>query len=256
LKQHDDHPTHESERLRRKFFFSHEGKKGTISFDLAKDELANELGMQIPRDVLIMVEGNHGAGKSILAQRLAYGFLMNKHSVTYISSELTTVDFIHQMKAVGYPVVRSMLGGMLRYFPVHSMIEESPERKDFLGKLTNSSILYDSEVTVIDSLSSLILNDLDPKRSLEVLSFFKRLMASGRTIVITMDPDELREDVLKPFRGTADFYIEMLVRMYGNTAQKMLSIKRFQKSIARPNELIAFRVEPELGFIVEILTIA
>ncbi len=244
-----------SGKLLKKFFYKQSGR-GNICFDLDQDELAKELGIHIPRDILIMVEGKESAGKSVMAERFAYGFLENNHTVTYISTELTTIDFIHQMKSLGYPIVNHMLRGKLRFFPVYPLQEQTAERNDFLGKLLQTNILYNSEVVVVDSFSSLIINDLDSRRALHVLSFFKRLLAAGKTIMITMDPEELREDVIKPFRATADFYLLVEIRMFGNTAQKMLSLKRFQKSLGRPGEVIAFRVEPELGFIVEILTMA
>jgi len=251
----DDSQTLGSAKMRGKFFYEAEGE-GPLSFDLDQDELAKELGKEIPRDIMIMVEGRESAGKSIMAQRFAYGFLTNGHTVTYISTEMTTTDFIHQMRSLGYPVVNHMLRGKLRFFPVYGMQEASLERRNFLGKLMESDVLFNSEITIIDSLSSLIINDLDSRRALELLSFFKRLLAANKTVMITMDPDELKEELLRPFRSTAEFYLLVEVRMFGSTAQKLLNVKRFQKSLSRPGEVIAFRIEPDLGFIVEILTIA
>jgi archaellum biogenesis ATPase FlaH len=61
---------------------------------LPRDELSMNLGGGLPKNSLMLASGPDGAGKSIFAQRLCYGFLRNKTSVTYISSELDTIAFV------------------------------------------------------------------------------------------------------------------------------------------------------------------
>jgi len=58
------------------------------------------LGGGFPKGSLIMIDGASGSGKSALCQRFSYGLLDNKNTVTYVSTQLTTQNFIRQMKSL------------------------------------------------------------------------------------------------------------------------------------------------------------
>ena len=52
-------------------------------FDLERDGLHRNLAGGIPKGSTILLEGDYGSGKSVVSQRLAYGFLTHEYSVTY-----------------------------------------------------------------------------------------------------------------------------------------------------------------------------
>jgi len=50
---------------------------------LQRDELERNLGGGIPKNSILLIEGEDGSGKSILSQRLIFSFLKSEASVTY-----------------------------------------------------------------------------------------------------------------------------------------------------------------------------
>ena len=50
--------------------------------DLSRDDLDKRIGGGIPHGSLVVIEWEESTGKSVLCQRLAYGFLQNRYSVT------------------------------------------------------------------------------------------------------------------------------------------------------------------------------
>jgi len=75
-----------------------------LRIEIESDELHRKIGVGIPKGALMLIEGEDGSGKSIVCQRLLYGFLKNGHTVTYICSEMTMKDFISQMKSIEYRI--------------------------------------------------------------------------------------------------------------------------------------------------------
>ena len=56
----------------------------SFPFGLEQDSLANSLGAAIPNRSLMIVEGEIGGGKSLIAQRLAFGLVENGTKVGLI----------------------------------------------------------------------------------------------------------------------------------------------------------------------------
>ena len=77
---------------------------GYFSIDIERDELDTNFGGGLPKSSLILVEGPDGAGKSLLCQRIIHSLLENGQKMTYISTELNTLDFINQMESLNYSV--------------------------------------------------------------------------------------------------------------------------------------------------------
>jgi flagellar protein FlaH len=76
--------------------------KDYYSIELIRDELNRYFGGGIPRSSLILFEGVDGSGKSIMCQRFVYALLKKEKKITYISTELNTLDFIRQMYSIKY----------------------------------------------------------------------------------------------------------------------------------------------------------
>ena len=63
-------------------------------FQIERDGLSRRLGGGIPKGALTVIAGPYGSGKSVFVERLCYGLLINGHTVTYISTEITVQGFI------------------------------------------------------------------------------------------------------------------------------------------------------------------
>ncbi len=224
---------------------------------IERDELHSKLAGGFPHGSLVILEGENGSGKSALVQRFAYGLLLNGHTVTIISTELTVRDFINQMYSLNYPIASFLLRNRLVFVPVYPIIGRMGNRKDFLGKLITSPSLFRTDVIIIDTLSSLVKASLKvEERSVQLLSFFKRLLALERTIILTLEKNAIPEEVMAPFKAAAHVYMETKINRIGGMVNRVAFIKRYSNAPARVENSIVFRVESGTGIILEIMAIS
>ncbi len=229
----------------------------TYKLQIPRDDLHDQLGQGLPAGTISLVEGQQGAGKSALLQRMTYGFLSNKYAVTYISTEMTVRDFINQMYSLDYPVASSLLNEKLLFIPVYPLVGRSMNRDDFLGVLMRSEQLYRSDVVIIDTFSSLVSNSLKKEEgSQRILSFFKKLAAMGKSIVLSVDSNDLKGDVLLPFQSDSHIYLSLVVAQVGGVVSRSIMVKRFAGTQFRVAPIIGFRIEPNIGMVIEITSVA
>lgn len=224
--------------------------------DLEQDGLHVQLSHGIPRGTITLIEGENGAGKSAMSQRLAYSFLKHGYSVTFISTELTTKGFLDQMGSLGYPVLEYILSRQLLYIPAFPLIGKILPRQDFTKRLTTSRALYENDVVFIDTFSSLVKEDINHKNDLQTISFFKKLCGKSKSFVITMDPNDLRDEVKAPFRAASDIYLSMRSRLVGGNIEHSIYVNRFAGAVTHVGDTLGYRIEPGVGFIVDITTVA
>ena len=80
-----------------------------FAFELETDSLSDSLGRFLPRRSLYIVTGNIGAGKSLIAQRLAFGLVTNNVQTTMVTTELTTRGWLEQVNSLGYSLELSLI---------------------------------------------------------------------------------------------------------------------------------------------------
>ncbi|MCJ2539689.1 MAG: ATPase, partial [Candidatus Thermoplasmatota archaeon] len=108
----------------------------------------------------------------------------------------------------------------------------------------------------IDTFSSLTKKDLKGQRSLQVLAFFKKLTALNKTIILTMDTEEIPEHILSPFQSDSEIYIGIKKAVFEGATTRTLQVHRFGKTTEPITDAIGFRIEPKIGFIIDITTVA
>lgn len=236
----------------------------TYRFNLERDELADRLGGGLPDGALIVVEGEYGTGKSILLQRLVYGLLENKHTVSYVSTELTTPNFIEQMYSLDYPVEEHILREQLVFIPVYTVLGFRSPKDDTLQRLLKARRMYRKEIVAVDAFSNLLKNwikALPPGTDVtnkveEAVYFFKLLNAQGKTIILTVEQGEVPEEVLQLLRSAADVYLSLRIDIVGNNVSRSVLVRRFARASRGVGDVVNFRVEPKTGFIVEIKSVS
>ncbi len=233
-----------------------EGRESLYRFDIERDGLHRQLGNGLPKGSTMLVTGGYGTGKSAVCQRLTYGFLQHAHTVTYISSELTTAGFLNQMNSLDYPVRESIVARDLLFIPVFPLLGSSKSRGDFLGRLMGAPALFGNDIIIIDTFSSLVKHDLNERRALLVLAFFKKLSAKSKTIILTMEERELAEEVMSSFKAVCDIYLELRTDVVEGNIERIIQVRRFSAALGYVGDTIGFRVEPGAGFIVDITMVA
>jgi archaeal flagellar protein FlaH len=255
-----------------------------LDFKIDRDELAERLGGGIPRGSLIVIEAPYGAGKSILTQRLLFGLLSCHHSVGAVSTELTTLGFIEQMRSLDYPVERHLLTGDLLFLPVYPLVSARRVPHDLLARLRCAEDLFAKELVLIDTFSKLLAEQhrshtaapvtrslvlehragsaaLNAEEALaaeveETIYDLKRRAAAGKTIILTVEPEQVAPSILRLLRDTSDVHLTLEFSLLGNNATRRIVVNRFSRAKGRIGDVIGYRVEPGIGLVIEIKSVA
>ena len=227
--------------------------KDLFSIALKQDELGEKLGKGIPRGTSMLLEGEIGSGRSVLCQRMIYGFLFNGHSATYVSTEQTMKGFIEQMYSLDYRISKYLQNGSLTFFPVYPLIGNTVARSDFIEKLTTSPALYEHDVLVIDSLSTLTQNRLDETSAVKLMAFLKKMNKLGKTVIMTVEGSTPGVDTL---RLSTDMYLCLTMKATGQGINRVINVKRFLRARKTVTDVIRFRIEPKVGMIIEITEVS
>ncbi|MFA6088582.1 MAG: ATPase domain-containing protein [Candidatus Woesearchaeota archaeon] len=228
-------------------------KTNVYDITLERDELTRNIGGGIPKESIVLIEGADGTGKSIIVQRFCYGLLKNNVSVTYVGTELSTMEFVKQMNSLNYPIDDQLLKDKMLYIPMFPYYGNVKLHPNFIDRLFSAKKLYEKDVIIFDCLSFLIVKDGESKTTVfEIISFFKRLINMGKTIIFTVDSGHLNDDLLTLIRNISEVYITTELHEFAGELIRIMSIKRFKRSAESTATKIPFKVEPGEGFVVEI----
>ena len=224
-----------------------------ISVRIPRDMLHTKIGGALPYGSMVLVEGKDGAGKSLLVQRLLYAFLENGSTVTYISAELSTKDFLEQMNSLRYVVDEYLIDGRLLFIPLFPFIGGGKLRKDFLDRFLAARELFESRIIVVDTLSFLLVQgNISNEKAFDVVKFFKKIVNKGKIVLFTVDPEQLNKSLLTLLRSVSDIYLEFGTKILGGETKKYMAVNRFKRAKMQVVPQIAFRVEPGQGMIIDI----
>ncbi len=232
-----------------------------LKIDLERDELADRLGGHLPMGSLGLIEGTSGAGKSVLAQRLTYGLVQNGNRVVYISTEFTTSAFLEQMSGLGYNVQDAFTNEQLRFCSTTPMLGHPVPKEERLPRLLEADHLLTEPVVIVDCFSQLAEPHIESgERGVRVLDHLvrtlKQVNQAGTTILLTLDPRHLEGTDTSPLTAGADIRLECVKERVGGSVDRFIVPKKFARAGGPIGDVIAFRVEPGAGFIVEIKAIA
>lgn len=234
---------------------------GRLRFHMPEDDLCERLGGGLPSGALIVIAGPNGSGKSVLSQRVLYGLLHNGHSISYVSTELTTKGFLAQMSSLGYSDIRSHIPlEELIFIPTHPAIGHRAPREERLRRLVKARRMYEKDVVLFDAFSKFLGDHMrdritDPAALDEVeavLHLFKRMTSVGKTIVLTLDPAQADPSLLEPFLDEADILLRLEKEIVGTSGVRRIVVERMSRATSRYNEVIGYRVEPGIGIVIEI----
>lgn len=244
-----------------------------MSFELDRDQLNDELGGGFPPGSIILIEGDYGAGKSAMTQRLTFGYTSNNYTCTLLSTELTASGFIDQMNSLSYDIVSPLLEQRLLFLNADLdsggsvLRDDSGEnRKDLLRRLMDAEKMWEPDVVLIDTFDSILRND--PKfeslvredegrqAALEIISYFRDMISMGKIIVLTVDPSTVSDEVIDPFRSIADVYLKLNMIEVGNEVRRSIQVQRFTGMGEQVGDSIGFSVRAETGIVIESRSVA
>jgi flagellar protein FlaH len=227
----------------------------------ARDRVNHAIGSGLPEGSLVLLEGETGAGKSVMVSRFVYGLCEEATAVTAVSTEGAVSRYVDQMHSLSYDIVEHLLADRLRYF--HAPVDSD---RPLLPPLFEPGGLWANDVLAVDGFGRLCRNDPtfgatlgsgEEDRAMErVVSRLDQPLAAGKLAILTVDPATLTERALRPLRGAADVYLELHSETIGQEIRKKALVRRFA-GMARPvDDTIGFSVQQGRGIVIESRTIA
>lgn len=235
--------------------FPHKPVEDGFAFDVETDSLADTMGLRLPNRSLYVLQGVVGAGKSLIAQRFVHGMLDIGVKVLVITTELTTRGWIEQMESIGYGVTDALREGRLMVFSRFGTVAES--RPDVgLEDVLNSEAVGEADVVILDSASALMPDDLDDKQRFDLMQRLRKITAEGRSIMLCLDPDEMNHKLLHNMRASAEVVLDLSTALIGGDLKRSIVVTRFLRAAGPVQTSVGWRVEPSMGFIVDITAVS
>ncbi|UCH72234.1 MAG: hypothetical protein JSW62_01425 [Thermoplasmatales archaeon] len=226
-------------------------KSLVLEKDGQTDGFGQRFGKAIPEGSLVFIEGTEGTGKSILCQRFCYSLLRNGHTCSYLSTQFTVKNFVRQMSSVGYDIRKYLLKGKLFFISTETVLGETLPKETFLNKLLECRKLFETEIIVIDSISTLLKESLD-NDFVDLFNFLNRWAGTGKIIVMTANSNEWNQRIHQAFKLTSDLHFELaLVNIPGVGLSHNIYLHKFNGAQYKYQNSTAFSVRPGLGLSLE-----
>jgi flagellar protein FlaH len=206
-------------------------------------DLDNKMGGGVPFGSLTLIEGDSGAGKSVLAQQMMHGCLVDGYKLSIFTSENTVKSLVKQMRSLNLDILDYLLLDKLRIFPIETSRLGRDAPLTLIKAMKNEkgrSMLF------IDSMTSSIPQSSDK----EVLSFFeegKRLCGEGTTVVIVIHSHGLTRELLARIRSLCDAHLQLRTEEVGNKLVKTLEVTKVRGAEQTTGNIVSFEVEPGWG---------
>jgi archaellum biogenesis ATPase FlaH len=137
-----------------------------------------------------------------------------------------------------------------RFGVISDEVDEVVQIDDIL----ESKALKNAEISIIDRASS-ILQHYDGSID-KLLSYLRTFCSEGRSLMLLIDPDELPEEMVRVLSASAEVVLEMRTSEVGGGLNRTLAVTRFLRAKGPVQARIGWRVEPTMGFIVDITAVS
>lgn len=225
-----------------------------MSIDLERDELGRTVGGGIPLNSLIIMEGQEGAGKSAVAQRMVYGLLKNDYTVTYISTELNTMGFVEQMASLDYSVTDYLLFEKILFIPMFPYLGNNRLSDKYIDNLMRSKVLFEKDVIVFDTFSFMLMrSNITEDKLFEFVSFLKKVNSLGKTVLFCIDKAHLVDPKFATLiKSISDLFWTVEIQMSAGELVRVVKFHRFKRVGDKTLPGVPFKIEPGKGFAIEI----
>ena len=179
----------------------------------------------------------------------------NGVKVLVITTELTTRGWIEQMESIGYGVTDAMRKGQVMVLSRYGTIAES--RQDVtLQDVLNSPAIPAADVIVLDSASSLMPLAGTKADHFALIQQLRKIASDGRSFMLCADPEEMDHTLLHTLRASAEVVLDLENAMIGGELKRNIIITRFLRAAGPIQTSVGWRVEPGMGFIVDITAVS
>ena len=176
-------------------------------------EVADLFGGGIRLGSLILIEGESGSGKSILARHLVNDALSAPdQAIAYYATEYGIENIINLMDTMYKNVIDYLLASRLRIYPINvskRMTEKRAHRAMYslINHISNLPESYD--VAIVDAISPIMMH-ITPKFKMEAFHAFKEVCdKKGRSIILVLNSHALEKKVFRRAFALSDYYMEL-----------------------------------------------
>ncbi len=213
------------------------------------EELDTRLGGGLPHPSLIVIEGDNGTGKTSLVLQFVYGALQQGLRTVLLTTETTAVHILRQAKNITFDLYKYYLSRQLEVYSAHIgssrwdrewSLRVSAKLASFVRSIRNTDLI------VIDSITP-ILTQMQFNEAATLISLFRRETKRGITIILTLHPGLVRNDVLSFMKASSDVYFKLGLADIGGKQVKVLSVIKIRGAPMPAETTIAFDIDPAFG---------
>lgn len=205
----------------------------------------------IPLPSLTLIEGENDSGKSVLAQHIAQGALLEGLTVRYITTEATVRTLILQMRDISLNVLPYFIKGAFKVTALHVKGISWNEK---IAKHYLRSMLYYikgkgfADVVIIDSLTY-IATYANATDLLMFLSELRNLAdAKNIVVIITIHPYAFQSDLLIRIRSVCDGHMLLSIKVMPNKEiVRVLEVAKLRGAKKSTENIVFFKVDPAFG---------
>lgn len=237
------------------FITAHKPIEDGFPFEVETDSLADSMGLRLPNRSLYLLQGGVGAGKSLISQRLVHGMVQNGVKVLVITTELTTRGWIEQMESIGYGMTEFLREGRVMVLSRYGTVAES-RMEVSLEEVLQSPAVPAADVIVLDSASSLMPQGMSKAECFGLIQRLRKMASDGRSFMLCADNEEMDGPLLHALRSSAEVVLDLENAMIGGEIKRSIIVTRFLRAAGPIQTSIGWRVEPGMGFIVDITAVS
>ena len=209
-------------------------------------EIDSKMGGGLPKGSLILIEGQSGAGKSLVAQQIVWGALRDELRAVVYTTENTYKSLIARMDSLNLNVLDRVLLGRLLIFPAQTT-DSGWNPTDIFDILLKDIVQHSAvDLVVVDSITSLMLHT----QITQAIDFFeecKRLCEQGKTIINVVHSYAFDDSSLLRIRSMCDAHLNLRIEEIGDQLINVLEIGKIRGAGKTADNIISFSVEPAAG---------
>ena len=223
------------------------------------EEVDRQFGGGLPMPSLILVEGDHGTGKSAVAAQFMKGMLDAGKKVLFITTESSIREYIEKMKLITYDFRKSFIQNKLSILPVNvdgvTWSEKlSAQLLPVIGRyMSVNAKKYDA--AVVDSLSALTMH-ASPSATLDFFTKCKSFVTGGMGVIMTMHPKAVPEHVALRIRSTCDGYMRITPTTIAGRSVKVMEVVKLIGAASQVSSQFSFDVDQSFGIKIVPLSMA
>ena len=90
----------------------------------------------------------------------------------------------------------------------------------------------------------------------ELIQQFRKVASDGRSFMLCADPEEMDSSLLHSLRASAEVVLDLENAMIGGSLKRSIVVTRFLRAAGPIQTSVGWRVEPGMGFIVDITAVS